>query len=157
MPQADHIFEADRLEQQRGDGVQAVEPAARLVDGLADVIGGELVFEHLLVLEGITPLRHGHRAAVEPHVDQFRDAAHRAPVTVRTRPGDFVHVGPVQIEIALDPCRCFHSIRRRSRYTACGGSPYCRRSRRAAAFPSTVRGPAPNRGYSPTTIRSARF
>ena len=64
--------------EQRGEGVQGVEPAARLVDGLADEVGGEALREQLLVLERVVRLRVGHRAGVEPRVGDLGRAAHLA-------------------------------------------------------------------------------
>ena len=64
--------------EQRGEGVQGVEPAARLVDGLADEVGGEALGEELLVLERVVRLRVGHRAGVEPRVGDLGRAAHLA-------------------------------------------------------------------------------
>ena len=72
------VLEARLVEEQRADRVQRVEPAARLIHRLADVVGRELLGEDLAVLERIVPLRHRHRAGVEPAVGHFLDAAHRA-------------------------------------------------------------------------------
>src|SRR5437879_4763594 len=63
-------------EEQRADRQQAVEPAARLVDGFADEIGGELVVEMTNGIEwpirsAISPLSKWHRSAVEPAVDHL--------------------------------------------------------------------------------------
>ncbi len=107
MPQADHVLVADFLEQQRRDGVQAVEPPARLVDGFADIVCRELVFEYLLVVVRISPLRDGHRAAVKPHVDQFWHAAHRSGAALSTGPGDFIDVRTMQIKGFLILARFF--------------------------------------------------
>ncbi len=59
--QADDILESHAVEQKRGDGVQGVEPAPGLINGLADKIGGELLFEGFEVFKGVVPLgnRHG--------------------------------------------------------------------------------------------------
>ena len=67
-------------EQERADRQQAVEPAAGLVEGLADEVGGELLLKVLGVLVRVAPLGEGHRAAVVPAVDDLRHALHlRAP------------------------------------------------------------------------------
>ena len=65
-------------EQHRADRQQAVEPAAGLIQGFADEVGGELVLEPLAVGVGIAPLGERHRAGVVPAVDDFRDALHAA-------------------------------------------------------------------------------
>ena len=86
--------------------MQGIEPAARLVDGLADVIGRELGFELLLILERIVPLRHRHRARVKPDVDQVRHARHLA-AAVWAVPMDLIHIRAVQIELAQIAARLF--------------------------------------------------
>jgi len=59
--QADDILEGRTIEQKRGDGVQGVKPAPGLIHGLADIIGGELLFEGFKIFKGVVPLgnRHG--------------------------------------------------------------------------------------------------
>ncbi len=76
--QADHVAVARGVEEQDRLGEQGVEPAAGLVDRLADEVGGEALIEQLLVLEGVVELRPRHRARVEPGVDHREDPAHRA-------------------------------------------------------------------------------
>ena len=73
--------------------MQRVEPAAGLVDPLADEVGGEPLLEQVLVLEGVVVLRPRHRARVEPGVDHREDAPHR-PVTVLAlaRPRYFIPI-----------------------------------------------------------------
>ena len=80
MAKADDVLEADpfgdrlaRLEH-GGLGVERVEPAARLVDGLADEVRGEVLEEGVFVFEGVVPLGVGHRAAIEPGVGHLRHA-----------------------------------------------------------------------------------
>jgi len=97
VPQADHILEARAVEQQRAHRVQRVEPAAGLVDGFTDEIGRELLVEQVAVLERVVPLRHRHRPGIEPGVGHLGDAAHGA-AALRTRPGQGVHRGPVQVQ-----------------------------------------------------------
>ena len=46
MAQHQAVFEGRAVEHQRGDGQQGVEPAAGLVDGLGNEIGGEALLEH---------------------------------------------------------------------------------------------------------------
>ena len=84
------------VEQQRRDRDQRVEPAARLVDRLADVVRGERRAEQLLVLERRVALRERHRAGVEPDVDHLGHAAHLA-VALRARPGVLVDERAVRV------------------------------------------------------------
>ena len=76
VPEAEHGAVGRAVEQQRRDRQQRVEPAARLVDRLADVVGREARLELLLVLERRVALRERHRARVEPDVDHLGHAAH---------------------------------------------------------------------------------
>ena len=98
VAEADDALEGAAALDERGDGEQAVEPAARLVDGLADVVGGEALAEELLVLERVVPLAERHGAGVEPGVDDLRDAAHLAGA-VGAGEDDVVDVGPVEFQI----------------------------------------------------------
>ena len=84
------------VEQQRRDRQQRVEPAARLVDRLADVVGREARLEVLLVLVRRVPLRERHRAGVEPDVDHLGHAAQRLAARWG-RDLDLVHVRPVRV------------------------------------------------------------
>ena len=83
--QADDVLIGDRVHEERADGMQGVEPAAGLIDRLADVVGGELRLELFLVLEGIVPLGVGHGTGVKPDIDQIRG---RGPSARRTRGRD---------------------------------------------------------------------
>src|SRR5439155_26370846 len=56
---------------------ERVEPATRVVQRLADEVRGEPAPEAVLVLERRVVLREGHRARVEPHVDDRGHAVHR--------------------------------------------------------------------------------
>jgi hypothetical protein len=85
--EAQNILERHFVEQQCADGVKRIEPAARLVNGFADVISGELRLEFIFVLERIVPLRDGHRTRVEPHVNEIGDAAHLLAAFVRNPSG----------------------------------------------------------------------
>ena len=78
--------------------MQRVEPAARLVDGLADVVGGKPAFQQVGVLERIVELCVGHGAGIEPAVDHFRHPPVDSSV-VRVSEGDLVHGRPVQVDI----------------------------------------------------------
>ena len=95
--EADAVAVRHAVRHQRGDRVQGVEPAAGLVDGLADVVGGKAALEEVPVLEGVVELRVGHRPRIEPAVDDLRHAPVGAPV-VRMREGDPVHGRAVQID-----------------------------------------------------------
>ena len=88
------VFAALLVEDQRRYHQLRVEPAARLVDGLCDVVRREARLEVLSALVRIAELREGHAAGIEPAVNDFR----HAPVdTVLSRlaPGDFVDPGLV--------------------------------------------------------------
>ena len=82
--------------QQHGFGVQRVEPAARLIDRLADEVGGKALGEELLVLERVVPLGVGHCAAVEPGVGNLRHAARFAAAFVAADQ-DIVHDRPMRV------------------------------------------------------------
>ena len=75
--EAHHVSVGRAVEQQRRDGDQRVEPAARLVERLADEVGGEVLLEQLRALVGGVVLRERHRARVEPDVDHLGNATHR--------------------------------------------------------------------------------
>ena len=138
------------VEQQRGDREQRVEPAARLVDRLADVVRGEGRAEQLLVLERRMALGERHRARVEPDVDHLGHAAHLA-VALRARPGVLVDVGPVRVgQLAA---RALLHLRQRAEAPRRGRS---RSATRAAACPSSARARSPSRRCSPATCRSGR-
>ena len=77
VPEDEHRLVGRLVEQQRRDREQRVEPAARLVDRLADVVGREALLEDVLVLERRVVLGERHAAGVEPHVDDLGDALHR--------------------------------------------------------------------------------
>ena len=84
------------VEEQRRDGQQRVEPAARLVDRLADVVGREALPEVLLVLVRRVPLGERHRPRVEPHVDHLGHPAQRLAAG-RRGDLDVVRVRPVRV------------------------------------------------------------
>ena len=109
--EADAVAVRDAVRHERRDGVQRVEPAAGLVDGLADVVGGEAALEQLPVLERVVELGVGHGARVEPAVDDLRNAAVRASV-VRVHEGDLVHGRPVQVDsFEAPPAQCLQAPR----------------------------------------------
>ena len=78
MAQHDAVFKRRTVKQQRRNGFEGVEPAARLVDGFGDEIRREVLLELLLMLKGIVPLRKGHRARIVPAVDNRLVAHHFA-------------------------------------------------------------------------------
>ena len=98
VAQAEHALVGAAALDERGDGEQAVEPAAGLVDGLADEVGREALLEDVAVLERVVPLRERHGARVEPGVDDLGHAAHLA-AALGAGEHDVVDVGPVQVEI----------------------------------------------------------
>ena len=72
------VFKRRAVEDQRADGQQRVEPAARLVDGFGDEIRREVFLEDFLVFKGIVPLGERHGAGIVPAVDHFAGARHIA-------------------------------------------------------------------------------
>ena len=91
----DHVFEGHFIEQQGADGVEGKEPAAGLVYAFCDEICGEVLFENVLIFEGIVPLGIGHRPAIEPHIDEVEFARHG--FAGGAHQGNAIHVGAVQI------------------------------------------------------------
>ena len=152
--EADAVAVAGGVEEQGRLGEQRVEPAAGLVDRLADEVGREALLEQLLVLERVVELGEGHRAAVVPGVDHRLDPAHLAAALARTR---------------ASPRRCrggagrraprrrrARAARRPSRRRSGRRSPRRRTPRSAAACPSSGRARAPSRRCSPAICRSGR-
>ena len=96
----------------RARGEQRVEPAARLIDPLADEISGERFLEFLLVLERIVPLGGVHRAGIEPGIDDVRHPVHRL-AALRADEVDLVDVRAVQLhalrQVLID--RALHQLR----------------------------------------------
>ena len=66
--------------QHRADRKLAVEPTSRLVQRLADEVGGELIGKPVRVGLRIPPLGKRHRTAVIPAVDHFGDPLHARTV-----------------------------------------------------------------------------
>ena len=95
----DAVGERRSVEQRRGEHVQRVEPAAGLADVLADEIRREVLLEPLRVLERVVQLREGHRAGLEPAVEDVFDAPHRraARRVVGVRPGEGVDPRAVEV------------------------------------------------------------
>ena len=87
-----------RIAECRGNRQQRVKPATRLIDSFCDVIGGEMSLEHIGILKRIVPLRKRHAAGIEPGIDHFRHASHRAGAA-GGRPGVVVDKRLVWIKI----------------------------------------------------------
>ena len=140
------LYEA-LAEKHRRDGEQRVEPAPRLVDGLADEVRGELPPEPLLagLALRVAPLGEGHAPRVEPRVEDLGDAggllaglgmpyAHPVYVGPVQVVGDGVYGEFLQLFLTTD----HHQCRRRR----------CARS--VTAFPSSARGSGPSLCCSPS-------
>src|SRR5206468_3744607 len=69
---------------------------SRLVDRLADEIGGKALLELLLPRERMVELCEGHRARVVPGVDHLLDAAHLATAGLAVE-HDVIDERPVQV------------------------------------------------------------
>ena len=75
--------------------MQAVEPAARLVDTLADIVG---LFQYriklIFILKRIMHLRERHRAGIEPAVNHFGRTFH-LPAAFTAGKSNVIHKRPV--------------------------------------------------------------
>ena len=98
VAQAQHVLVGALLEHQRADRHQRVEPAARLVDRLADELRRVGGLELLLVPVRRAPLGERHRAGVVPGVDDLADPAEGA-LLAGQREGDVVDERPVRVEV----------------------------------------------------------
>ena len=98
VAEADDVLVGGLVEDESADGHEGVEPPARLVDGLADVVGGVARSEFLGPAMGVAELREGHRAGVVPAVDDLGHARGLLPA-LRTGEGHLVDVGAVGIEV----------------------------------------------------------
>ena len=128
QPEADDVLERGLVEQQRGDGQQRVEPAAGLVQRLADEVGGEPLLEMVLVVVRRVELGERHRARVKPDVDHLGHAMHVAAAVVAGQ-HDVVDERPVGIleldaRLALELGQRAHHL-----HAAVGAAPH--RQRRA--------------------------
>ncbi len=82
------------------DRKKRVEPSARLVLTLGDEIARELARDLVPILEGVVPLREGHRARVVPGVDDLGCAVHTtAAARDRAAPREAVDARLVRIEV----------------------------------------------------------
>ena len=70
-----------------------------MVDGFADKVGRELIFEFFGALMRVAPLRERHRAAVVPAVDHFGHTCHPSTRFERRIVDDVVDVRFVDFEI----------------------------------------------------------
>ena len=93
-----HVFEGDRVEHHRGDGVEREEPAARLINALVNEVGGESqpLVDGIAVFKRIVHLRVGHGTRVEPHVDEVALALHR--LAVGGCQHDFIDIRTMQVD-----------------------------------------------------------
>ncbi len=98
VAQAQHVLVGALLEHQRADGHQRVEPAAGLVDRLADELGRVGGLELLVVAMRCAPLGERHGARVVPGVDHLADPAEGALLAGQGE-GDLVDERPVRVEI----------------------------------------------------------
>ncbi len=129
VAQAQHVPVGRLVEDQGADRHQRVEPAAGLVDGLADEVGGVGLLEPLRGSGhvGVAPLREGHGPGVEPGVDHLgHSACLRAAVGAVE--GDLVDEGPVRVQLGLVAAGEVGELARATRRTS--GGP--RRSARSA-------------------------
>ena len=77
---------------------QRVEPTTGLVNTLGDEICRELALKHFLILKGIVPLCEGHRAGVEPTVDNLAYTLHLT-ATLITLDSNGVDEGTVKLNV----------------------------------------------------------
>ena len=94
---ADDVLERHAVEHHCCDGVERVEPSARLIDALSYEVGGEQLsaLKDVLVLKRIMYLRVGHGTTVEPHVDEVGFAAQWLPCLADKH--DVVHIGAMEV------------------------------------------------------------
>ena len=97
MTEDDDVLVRRLVEEQRRNGDERVEPAARLIDRLRDEVRREAALENLLVLKRIVPLGKGHRARIEPAVDDLGHAVH-LPAAFRAADRHAIDVGSVQLQ-----------------------------------------------------------
>ena len=151
--QAHHVAVRRPAEHERVHREQRVEPAARLVDRLADEVGREAPLEDLGVLERVVPLRGGHRAGVEPRVEHRLDPP-RPTAALLARDRHVVDERSVQVELG-EVLAGAHRTGRRPSGRRCRG-----RSRHSARpgweSPRTGRVTAPSRRCWRASRRSGR-
>ncbi len=137
------------------DGQQGVEPAPGLVDGLADEVGR--VDEALGRVLGhrVAPLGRGHRARVEPGVDDRLHPTHlpAAVPALRAGQGDLVDGRTVGIDSGHVPAGQLRTARPAIRRSGDGPR---RSARRAAGCPRSGHGTGPSPRCWPATPPSGR-
>lgn len=97
VAEADDVLVGAVVEDQGADRHQRVEPAAGLIDRLADEVGGVARVECLAPSMGVAPLREWHGTGVVPAVDDFGDACGGA-AALGAGKGDVVDEGAVRVE-----------------------------------------------------------
>ena len=96
--QANTVFKDRPVKKQCRDGVQTVEPAASLVNCLANKVGlAYLVVEKLPVFLRIMQLGKRHGTGIKPAVHYLGGALHFS-ATFFTGEVDLIHVGTVQVQ-----------------------------------------------------------
>ena len=96
VAEAEHVAVAALVEDERADRHQRVEPAAGLVDRLADEVGRVGLAGTIGVAVRRAELGEGHRAGVEPGVDHGRHPPVHT-VLAGTGEGDVIDIGPVRV------------------------------------------------------------
>ena len=91
------------------DREERVEPAAGLVDGLADEVGGESALKDLLVFKRVVPLRSRHRPGVEPRIEDRLHPECSGPAGL-ARDLDVVDERTVQIKVSQVHRRAFGQL-----------------------------------------------
>ena len=137
--------------------MEAVEPAAGLVNRLADIVRGEpavVLLVNILVLERVVPLGEWHGAGVEPGVHHLGNAAHLPTAAIgRALQQHVVDVGPVQVKVF----HAFPGLRRRHGLEF-GHATYALGVTAVLALPDGYRGaPVPLPGYGPVDVVSQPF
>ena len=98
MAENDDVLVRRLVKEQRRDGDERIEPAARLIDRLGDEVCRETALENLLVFKRIMPLCKRHRAGIEPAVDDLGHAVHlSAALGAADRHG--IDVGAMQLQL----------------------------------------------------------
>ncbi len=138
--EAHHVLVGRPVEDQRADRHQRVEPAAGLVDRLADELRGVGAAELVLVLPWGAEPGERHRARVVPGVDDLRHPL-RGPAAVGAGDHHAIHVRPVRVQVRTGHARPVHSARPASRRRSDGAR---RTPTAAAACPSTWCATAPS-------------
>ena len=100
---ADHVLERRTVEQSSSHDVQQVEPATGLTNVFDDVVGREVLFELLLVLERVVELRERHGTGLEPAIEHIRNTMHMrlAGRIIRVHARQVVDPRTVHIDVAV--------------------------------------------------------